>query len=76
MTTRKFPREFMTSERHDDGLWHARYPSALQTLCGRVALAEALLGRRRAPTCGVCAKVARRFDRIDRSCPDYWRWEA
>jgi len=69
------PREILTSQRGTDGLWHALYPSATKTLCNRDAL-PLTKGRRYPPTCGVCAKTARRFDRIDGTAPAHWRPEA
>lgn len=65
--------ELLTSERGEDGLWHARYPSATQRLCGQEAAAETRIGRRYPPDCGECARVARAFDAVVRSMPDHWR---
>lgn len=67
-----FPLELLTSELGDDGHWHARYPTARQTLCGRQPAAPRR-GRKSAPTCGSCSKTARRFDRIDGSMPAMWK---
>ena len=69
--------ELLTSERGDDGKWHARYPSGTQTLCGLTVSDAATIGRRWPPDCGVCAKAARAFDRIDGySVPEHWRQAA
>lgn len=69
------PRELLTSQRGTDGLWHAHYPTAARTLCNLVVKPVAR-GRKWPPTCGVCARTARAFDRIDSSCPPHWRPEA
>lgn len=64
--------EVLTSELHDDGLWHARYPTAKRTLCSRETL-QARPNRFTPPTCSGCASVSRVFDRIDGSMPAGWR---
>lgn len=54
---------------HIRGRWHARYPSALRTLC----LLEAPTGyERELPDCRTCSVVARRFHAIDGSMPPHW----
>lgn len=63
--------ELLTSEIGSDGLWHARYPTATQTLCG-LSAQPYRRGRKWPPTCGVCARTARRFHRIDSSMPAHW----
>jgi hypothetical protein len=65
-------KELLSSDLGDDGLWHARYPSASKTLCGQTA-PERKRGRRVPPDCGKCGRAARMFDRIDRSMPNAWR---
>ncbi len=64
-------RELLTSQLHDDGLWHAHYASARKTLCMRL-VQPVSAGRRFPPTCGRCSKIARRFHRIDKSMPAHW----
>ena len=66
------PLELLRSERHTDGLWHARYPTATLTLCARDTEPQKQ-GQRYPPTCGRCSKIARRFDRVDGSMPDQWK---
>jgi hypothetical protein len=65
------PEELLTSQ-CEGALWHARYPSALFTLCGR----EAVGSGDGEPTCGVCVTTAVRFDEIDGSVPAHWGWPA
>jgi hypothetical protein len=63
------PEELLTSQ-CEGALWHARYPSALFTLCGR----EAVGSGDGEPTCGVCVTTAVRFGEIDGSVPAHWGW--
>lgn len=65
------PRETLTSQRGDDGRWHAHYPTATRTLCGR-DVQPSSPGRRYPPDCGVCAKTARRFHAIEPCQPMHW----
>jgi hypothetical protein len=64
-------KEILTSERGSDGLWHARYPTATVTLCGRKTVGFKK-GRKRPPTCANCCNTARRFDEVDGTMPDHW----
>lgn len=57
---------------HDGKHWHVRYPTALRTLCGELAVPNGV-GRNWPPTCSVCLTAAALFDRIDHSAPEFWR---
>lgn len=65
--------EKLTSVRLQDGLWHAIYPTATRTLCGRVTSKHRGPGRKWPPTCATCAAVAVAFHRIDGSAPRHWK---
>lgn len=67
------PIETLTTQ-YDGQHWHARYPSALRTLCSLAATPNAI-GRNWPPTCRVCVMTAVRFDEIDGSVPRHWGWE-
>jgi hypothetical protein len=62
--------ETLRSEKHTDGLWHARYETGLATLCGLPVLA--LTDFVAPPTCASCSTTARAIFRIDRSAPAWW----
>jgi hypothetical protein len=66
------PNEILRSERHTDGLWHARYDTALATLCSRPVLAKTAPGRPGRPTCLICRHTAHLIFRIDESAPAWW----
>lgn len=62
--------ETLTSQ-YTGGLWHARYPSGLVTLCGQPAVPNGK-GRNWPPSCPTCVETARTFQRIDGSMPARW----
>ena len=65
------PRETLTSQQGTDHQWHAHYPSATRTLCGRDVLPP-VIGGKLPPDCGKCARTARRFHRIEPCQPAHW----
>jgi hypothetical protein len=73
--TDAFPCELLRSERHRDGRWHAVYPTATLTLCGREKESQGK-GRPGQPTCLRCLGTALAFRRIDGSAPVAWTYAA
>jgi len=64
-------KELLTSQRNPDGVWHARYPTAVFTLCGKPTT-PLRPGSRKPPTCDVCATTAQVFHQVDGSMPAHW----
>jgi hypothetical protein len=62
--------ETLRSEKHKDGLWHARYETATMTLCGRPVLALDFVAP--ADLCDLLTRSRRAIFRIDRSAPAWW----